>query len=189
MPTVSEFAGSALLHQGGSFEPQRKSNFALVIYGLDDAETLVLALKSSSVPNPAVNVQGIKYFNETMKYAGSVTPFADQTAVYHDYIDRQVLPVLSSWFKSVWCPETGSIGWAKDYKKRADIFLLPPGMPGGGCPGSVDAQAFRNRVWKIEGIFPSSLDYDDLDHDDDGTNAMVNMTFSIDRAYPQQMGS
>ena len=110
MPTVSEFAGNVLLHQGGSFEPQRKSNYALVIYGLDDADTLVLSLKSASVPPPSVNVQGIKYFNETMKYAGSVTPFEDQSAVYHDYIDRQVIPTLAKWFKSVWCPETGSIG-------------------------------------------------------------------------------
>ena len=189
MTTLSEFAGSVLLHQGGSFEPQRKSNYALVIYGLGDSETLVLSLKSATVPPPSINVQGIKYFNETMKYAGSVTPFADQTAVYHDYIDRQVIPVLSDWFKQVWCPDTGSIGWAKDYKRQADIFLLPPGMANASCAGTVDAQAFRNRVWRLDGVFPSSLDYDDLDHDDEGTNAMVTMTLSVDRAYPAQMVS
>ena len=123
MSALSKFAGSVLLQAGGSYEPQRKSNFALIIEG-DGLDNLILQLKDVDIPAITLTQKGIKYFNETMHYAGSVTPFADLTVNYHDYIDRNGLALLSAWYKQGFDPKTGAIGWAKDYKKNGQLPFL-----------------------------------------------------------------
>ena len=189
MANVSQFAGQALLHQAGAYEPQRKSNYSIVIHGLDGADDLVLSIKATSVPEMKMNVGKIKYFNETMKYAASVTEFADQTIVFNDYIDRNTLDILAAWYRKVWNPGTGGIGWATDYKLTADIYLLPPSMPGGGV-GAVTATPYGNRVWNLFGVWPSGLKSEQMDHEDDGGKPnLLTMTLQVDRAYPLSMAS
>lgn len=184
MAAVSQFAGDTLLHAGGSFEPQRKSNFALVVYDVGDIDSLVLSLKSTNVPEVSMAQGGIKFFNETMRYAGSVSPFADGNLMYNDYIDRKTLAALSAWMKQVWNPANGAIGWARDYKKTADIMLLPPGMPG-NVPGAVFSNPYQGRVWHLEGVWPKTLKSDDLDHSDEGTSpSLINLVLSVDRSVP-----
>lgn len=189
MAKLSPFAGNVLLAQGGGFEPQRKSNFCVIIPDLGDDETLVLSLKSAEPPPMAMVQQSIKGFNQSTHYAGAVAKFNNMPLQYHDYIDRQVLPTLSKWFKRVWNPETGGIGRASNYKKRGSLFLLPPGMEAGDAPGAVEAAAYKDRVWVLNGIWPLSLKQDQLDHDDEGTPALINLELSVDSCYPKSMVS
>lgn len=184
MPVVSTFAGNSLLHQSGGFEPLRQNNFAVIFYGVGDSDTLVLALRDTSVPGVKIVKKGMKYFNETMHYAGAVEPFESQTLHYVEYIDRNVLQTLWNWQENVWCPETGSIGRAASYKKSGDIYLLPPGAGGGQCPGAVSATD-GVRKWHLEGCWPENLKIaDTLSHDNDGDLVKIELTLSIDRAYP-----
>ena len=188
MANVSQFAGQALLAQQGSYEAQRTSQFACVINMDGATDDLVLSLKSSSVPEVKITQGGIKYFIETMRYAGSVAPFDDQTLVYNDYIDRATLDILSGWMAKVWNPATGAIGWARDYKKTASIYLLPPSMPGGGV-GAVTATPYGNRVWNLHGVWPKGLKIEQLDHESDGGKPnLITLTLSVDRAFPQALG-
>jgi hypothetical protein len=182
MPVVSSFAGDSLLHQSGGFEPLRASNFSVVFYGVGDSDLLVLSLRDTSVPAIKIAKKGLKYFNETMNYAGSVTQFESQTLTYIDYVDRNVLSVLDSWRKLVWCEETGSIGRAAAYKKQGDIYVLPPGMGGGGCPGAVNATD-GVRKWHLEGCWPESFGYETFNHDSEDL-VKIKLSLSIDRAYP-----
>lgn len=189
MPSVSKFAGNVLLHQGGSYEPQRKSNFALVIHDIEGSDDLILQLKDVDVPATTITQKGIKFFNETMHYAGSVTPFTDLTVNYHDYIDRRGLTSLSKWFRSVWNPATGAIGWAKDYKKKGELLMLPPGIPG-KFPGDVSAPAggaYDKRKWVLDGIWIKAFKPDAFDHENDGDNTLLNVVISVDRGYPIDM--
>ncbi len=187
MSAVSNFAGDALLHQSGNYEPQRKSNFAAVIYGVGDTDTLVLSLASCNVPEITIVEGRIKYFNETMKFAGSIAPFPDGSMVFNDFIDRSTLQTLANWMKQVANFSTGGIGWARDYKKKGSIILLPPSMPGGGV-GAVTSSPYRNRVWDMHGVWIKTLKYDDLSHDDDGsTPARITATFALDRCIPALM--
>lgn len=182
---LSQHSGKSLAHQSGAWEPQRTNNFAVVISGLQDVEKLVLSTKSIGLPGPGITKQSIRYFNEATHYAGGVEPVEDATISFRDYVDIDVIPILSAWFKLVWDPENGSIGWAKDYKKSGEVFLLPPSLPGGG---GVPATAFRNRVWALTGVFPIKFKYAQLDHDGTGENALIEMTLSVDRALPASMG-
>lgn len=183
MPVVSTFAGNSLLHQGGGFEPLRKSNFAAVFYGVGNADLFVLSLRETNFPAVKMVRKGMKYFNETMHYAGSVAPFEEQQLKYVDFMDRNLLKELWNWNEEVWCPESGSIGRAATYKKKGDIFLLPPGAGGGQCPGSVSHND-GVRTWHLEGCWPMSLNYDPAQHEDDGNPILINLTISVDRAIP-----
>jgi hypothetical protein len=186
MAAVSQFAGDSLLHQGGGFEPQRKSNFALVINGIgDSADSLVLSVDNSNVPSIQIVDGKIKYFNETMKYAGSVAPFEDQTIQYRDFIDQNTFQLLSAWMQQVINFQTGAIGFAKDYKKTGDILLLPPSTPNPQAPGAVQDSPYNNRMWNLVGIWPKQLKHDNVDAKDDGSSPMlITLVLSIDRAIP-----
>lgn len=180
---VSSFPGNSLLHQSGGFEPLRKSNFAVAFYGLPDTDLLTLSIRKVS-PNAAkITKNKVKYFNESINYAGSVTQFDSVTLTFLEYMDRSTTLSLWNWFTQVWCPDTGAIGLASSYKKRGDIFALPPGMGGGDCPGAVSSTDSSVK-WHLEGCFPTSLKFDEFSHEDEGTPVMVNLEISVDRAYP-----
>lgn len=189
---VSTFAGSSLLHQGGSYEPQRKANYAIVIAGVPGADKLTLFTKGLKVPSTAIAVGKIKHFNETMKYAGSVQPFENLTITFNDYIEVaggvSTLKLISDWYKQVICFKNGAIGYARDYKKQGDVLLLPPGIPNTSCPGAVTASVFKNRKFILQGVWPSKFDYEELDSEDTGEQpARFTLELTVDRAIPADM--
>jgi len=175
------------MQQGGSFEPQRASNFALIIPDVGDNETLVLSLKSAAIPALQVVKKGIKFFNTVSNYAGSLSQLENLSLEYHDYIDRDVLKIIARWYAKVYCPKTGAIGWTKDYKRNGSLFLLPPGMPSSDCPGAVDSQEYNDRTYVLKGVFPITLKYPQLDHDSEGENTLISLDLSVDLAYPKSM--
>lgn len=187
MSFSSEFAGNTLLHEQGAYEPQRKSNFALVLNNVNGQDTLTLSVKDVTLPSTALVQKGIKSFNQTMHYAGSVSPFADLAVNFHDYVDQSVLGSLAAWFKQTFDPATGAIGWAKDYKKSGTLYMLPPGISG-ATPGTVDiGSATADRTWVLQGVWLRDFKPDMFDNEDDGGNTLLQCQFSIDVAYPAVM--
>jgi hypothetical protein len=171
----------------GEYEPQRKSNFALVLLDVSNTDQLTLAIKDVDLPPTAFVQKGIKMFNETMHYAGSVQPFTDLTVNFHDYIDKPILTAITAWAQSVWNPNTGAINWARNYKKSGVLYMLPPGLSG-TVPGAVETTgATADRQWRLEGIWIKSFKPDQFDNENDGDNTLINVVFSVDRAYPLPM--
>ena len=183
MAIVSSFAGNSLLHQGGGFQPLLKPNFSVVFYGVGNIDLFVLSIRETNFPALAAVKKPFKYFNESMHYAGAMSPFESQTLKFVDYMDRDLLKQLWGWWEEVWCPETGSIGKASSYKKSGDIFLLPQGGSGGKCPGTV-SHTDGVRTWHIEGAWPVKLNYDGAQHENDGDPILIDLELSVDRAYP-----
>lgn len=187
MPKLSSLATNTLLQQDGAFEPQRESNFAVIIPGVDQGDLLVLSVKSADVPGMNVVKKGIKYFNTTAFYAGALSPVENFTIEYHDYLDRDILAILARWHRKVYNPDTGAIGFARDYKRDGSLFLLPPGMPAADAPGVVESTEYMDRTFRLRGIWPSVLKYPTLSHDSEGENAIIKVDFSVDMAYPKSM--
>lgn len=185
MALVSPFAGNSLLAQDGAFEPQRKSNFALIIPDIG-GDLLVLSVKNVKPPGIGVSNPALKHFNTPVKYAGAMESTENMPISYYDYLDTDVLDRLSAWFKQVYNPVTGAIGRARDYKRRGSLLLLPPGMEPSAAPGIVDSRAYRNRVWVCRGLFPKKLAPDDFDHESDAP-AMINLELSCDMCYPRAL--
>lgn len=184
---ISQHAGQTLAHQGGSYEPQRKAHFAIVIAGLSDTEKLVLSTQSLKIPTMKLSTQAIKYFNNSVHYAGALEPFQDGTVSFRDFVDVDVIGVLAKWFQQSYNPSTGGIGWARDYKKTAEIYLLPPSTPNAAAPGAVGLQPFGNRLYKMTGVWLSALEYPELDHTSAGDQVVVSATLTVDTAFPAAM--
>ena len=96
------------------------------------------------------------------------------------------LALLSAWYKQGFDPKTGAIGWAKDYKKNGQLLMLPPGIAG-VTPGAVSEYSADVRSWKLQGLWIKSFKPDGFDHDNDGDNTLLNVLFSVDRAFPEAM--
>jgi hypothetical protein len=186
MGMLSQFAGNTLMHQGGSFEPQRTNNFALVVTGIPNAANLTLFTKGVELPGVGITVKQIGFFNEFVKYAGRIKPFEDVTATFHDYLDADTVGFLSAWYNIVVNFQNGAIGFAKDYKKQGSVYLLPPGMPG-QSPGAVDTVPYNNRIWNLSGMWPSDMKLGGFDNDGEGENQLITMRFTIDRGIPAQL--
>jgi hypothetical protein len=185
MANISKFAGSALAHQGGGYQPQRKDNFAVLITGIQNVDVVALSVSTFTIPELAIQQGKVKHFNETTFYAGSRKPTDSGVMTVVDYIDKDLLAILIQWKRQVYNPNTGAIGWAANYKKRGEVILLPPGT-NAAVPGAVNAQG--NRKWILEGVWPMSLKYDELNMEDEGTTpAKISLNLSIDRCIPLGM--
>lgn len=182
---VSKFAGSMLAHQGGGYQPQRKDNFAVLIAGLQNLDVVALSVAKASIPALKMTQGKVKHFNETTFYAGSRAPTDGGTITIIDYLDKDLVSILAQWYKQVYNPTTGGVGFAADYKRTGEILLLPPGTRG-GFPGAVLAES--QRKFRMHGVWPMEFKYDDLSHEDDGgTPAQITLTLSVDRCIPISM--
>jgi len=155
--------------EGGSFEPQRKNNFTLVI-PVDDSTLIQRALDSFPLAKEANDEIAINFGNEVRKVAGKAT-YESLQLVLKDFVDEQVAQQLITWRRLVYDPNTGAIGLAKDYKKSGEVIMFGPN-------GEVE------RTWEIIGIWPSKLDPGNGDMNANENNK-ITTTLTIDKAIEQ----
>lgn len=171
MPIPGIISAAHLAPARGFFEPQRSNNWTLEI-ALDDVGDQLLimsALEELEIPTTTIQPLELRDGNEVRKVAGSVTFQAVQLTL-KDFIDMNVAQAVERWFRQVYNAQTGSIGLARDYKKSADIILTAPDMS-------------RVRVWKLEGVWPSSVSRGRLSKLN-VDKIQYTVTLEIDTAYP-----
>ena len=154
-----------------SYEPQRQNNATLYIYGVTGStgggdDVLALSLKSFTGPTISNDVKQVRYMNEARKFAG-VPQFGDMDVMYHDYVDATVVPLLLNWRAQVYDPTTGSIGFKKNYAKRADVVMFAPDKT-------------LQRTYNILGIWPASFSHAPFDQDSDDL-VMISMRLCVDK--------
>ena len=139
-------SASAILPADGGYEPQRKTNFSLVmnIPGVGQGgRTLALSLDSVGEPKVSVERGEVKFGNQTRKYAGLPTTTIDQI-VFKDWVDKDVFNLLWQWWRKVYNARTGKIGSVEDYKVNAHLMKFGP-------------DGDNVRVWELVGVWPSSV--------------------------------
>ena len=155
------------------YNPQRKSNFTLIVNGLEglkrvgsahddsanviaDAQNqIILALKSSDVPKVAIGKSEIKRGNSTIKFAGKPT-FEDITFTVYDYMGSNVKDTLLAWQNLAYNTRYDYIGNAANYKKTCQLIEYTP-------------DATMVRYWDITGAWLSNVEADGFEVDDEGT--------------------
>lgn len=155
---------------GGGYEIQRQNNALLYVVGLDGNSNDVLTLSLQSFPLPKVSsgIIEVPFVNEKRKFAGAIT-YDDLTIVFNDYVDRPTAEVLFRWRYSVQNPDTGAVGYKRDYAKEGRMVKFGP-------DGTAD-----DREWELRGIWPSTMDAGEVDFA--GEDAVkINMTLTIDTA-------
>lgn len=164
--------------QGGGFEPMRVNHMQLIITGLDGQnssrdDVLTLSIASFPLPKRSVGVTTIGYLNETRKFPGR-TEYEAMQLSFHDYMDKDVAGILQRWFALVSDPVTGKNGLAANIKKTCYIKQYSP-------------DGLSERLWRLEGCWPSNVDPGDCDQDGDG-DVRINVTLEIDKFYPEFAG-
>ena len=164
-------SASHLAPSKGFFEPQRQYNWSLEI-ALDDAGDQLLimqGLESFAAPSESNEEITLDYANEKRYVAGKAS-FETADLVLKDFVDMGVAHAVIKWRRSVYNPETGSIGLARDYKKNADLTLMAPNQS-------------TVRIWKLFGIWPMAVKYGDLNMTA-SDKVLISVTLRYDRAVP-----
>jgi len=152
---------------GGGFEPQRVFNWVLILPGVDDPELIRLACERVQLPRLSTAVMHLRYMNEDVKVSGGASVDSN-TIVVRDFVDRKVLATLNAWMEQVHDPATGNIGYASQYKKQATVQLLDPA-------GEVKRQATAKGIW------PSSMNFTDLDYNADTGEVKITLVLQVDK--------
>ena len=168
---IDNLSGDFLAAQKGAYEPQRKYNFLLEV-GLDfpsDAELLQLSLGDGALPQESNDEIELPWVNE-YRYVAGKTRFQQSTWRFKDYVDKNTASVISRWRQTVYDPERGSVGLARNYKRIGSVRMFAP-------DGSSE------RVWEYKGLWPQSVNYGDLSMGDNDI-VMIEVTFRYDKAVP-----
>lgn len=164
---MAEVLGASHLASAG-WEIQRRNNFEISIAGIGESERLLtLSVVSGALPSESNNVLNVQYGNTEIKVAGTYT-IQSGTLVVRDFIQKDMEAVIEEWRSLVYNKETDGVGFASDYKKQARVIQFAP-------DGSYE------RTWKIEGVWPSSVDYGSLSQSDNSLKE-ISITLEYDKA-------
>lgn len=169
---------AAFMSYEPKYEVQRTNNFRFIIdlsefnngtgNNVSSGEIIELACDTAGLPTVTNDPIELDYGNSNVKVAGKAT-VDDVTVAVKDFIEPDVEGILWQWRLKVYNPQTGKVGWAKNYKKQAKVVQYGPN-------GEVQ------RSWVLDGVWPTSLDLGDLDYSS-GDKKQVSMNLSVDNAY------
>lgn len=159
---LAQLSANHIGAQGGGYEPVFTNAFTIIFVGLEvfgnAGDLLSLNVQSVAFPKETTAVIEVPYRNEVRKFAGKTT-FDDLQVQFIDYVDRAAAIVLRRWRKVCYDSQTGSIGRARDYKKRARIEY-----------GARDIASIQNgeyREQELRGVWLSQYDGGDGDYGND----------------------
>ena len=173
----------------GQFEPQRVSNFLLLIMppalvnyggaqGRSAQQVLALSVVDFPMPEETTNRIELHYGNE-VRYVAGKTTYSEEMLHVVDYVDEPVAEILYGWRRLVYNPgETarsgafsflpaGGVGYASQYKRDGIIQWRDP-------------QGQLSRSWKLIGLWPDKIRFGSGDMSKSDKN-VIDITFSVDR--------
>lgn len=164
---MAEILGASHLASAG-WEIQRRNNFEIAIAGVGDSERLLtLSVVSGALPSESNGVLEVNYGNTLIKVAGTYN-IQSGSLVVRDFIQKDMEQIIEDWRALVYNKDTDAVGFAADYKKQARITQFAP-------DGS------HERVWKVEGVWPSSVDYGSVSQSDNSLKE-ISITLEYDKA-------
>lgn len=170
-----------LAAQDGGFEPQRQNNGLLFIEGLQifgDSQfqgnsVITLSIESFTFPKRRNDPNELPFLNQVRKFPGPAQ-YDDVELVLRDFVDQPTLTTMQNWANAVHDPVTGRQGLCRDIKREAFAHWIAP-----------DGRS--SRVYKLEGVWPISVDPGDADMNSPDKN-LINCQLSVDKAYPVDIG-
>ena len=172
MSVTGTILGASHLASAG-YEVQRTNNFEIQLDVSDDTgkqRTIVLSVVSGFLPNESNEVIQLNYGNTQITVAGAARPNNSGSVVIRDLLEpgSDVEKIIDEWRAKVYDKETDKIGFAAAYKKDATITQYAP-----------DGSYLR--VWNLEGVWPSAVDYGQISYDSPGVKT-INVTLQYDKA-------
>lgn len=167
---MARMGASHLAPQGGGYEPQRKFDFELQLYGVPGAEVIKLSVKSFTPPAATNDPIELGYLNSIIKVAGQ-GKWSQAEITCRDMVDMPTYSSIMQWKKMVHNPDNDNIGLASSYKKQGELILIGPDGSG-------------ERKYKFIGLWPQEVKGDPVDNQANEVY-MINVTLACDKAIPQ----
>lgn len=170
------------LNSSTLYEPQRSNHFEVYIYlpkaltngdaskANELAQYITLAVTSFSLPQITTDTVDIPYGNTKISLAGKASFSNADSLECIDYIGADIEGILYSWQNLVYNPETSQVGWAYNYKTKAQVVEY---AGDGSCVSA----------WILEGVWPKSVTYGSGMSKDQGGLKKVTCSLSYDVAY------
>lgn len=193
--TTNTIGSYHLMNNPNLYEIQRRNNFEISIdlgsdiiqtsygnaiqkagtSGINDSsayvvapdEKLTISVTNCSVPHFSQDAIRVKRGNNEIRYAG-VPKFDSGSITFNDYIGAEIVDILYAWQNKAYNVYTEKVGLVEDYKKTATLTEYTP-----------DYQVVR--VWKLYGVWVSSIKEDGFDYESGGKNT-VSCTLEYDKA-------
>lgn len=164
-----EHLNAGFMSVASTYEVQRTNNFRISFDQTVDPKGFIeLACTSTGLPTISNDPIELSHGNSKIKVAGQANT-DDISVSVKDFIEADIEKILWDWRLKVYNPETGKVGWAKNYKKDATIIQYGPN-------GEV------LRKWQCSGVWPTSLDLGEMSYE--GSDAKsITMNLSVDEAY------
>lgn len=156
-----------LAEMKGAYEPQRTFDW-VINFPIPKAGEITLAVESAWMPTEMNEPIELHYGNEVQYVAGKARWEFGQLVI-RDMVDKDIAQALADWRKTVYNPQTGQIFFAANYKVMGDLILLDPTGAG-------------DRVWKVEGLWPSQVSFGSIDYTQNDI-VRLQVTIAFDRAY------
>lgn len=164
---ISGFAQSK-----AGLEPHRTYDFNLQILGIPNngESDLNLSVDTGALPNPSFEEITLGYGNDSIYIAGKavVEPITFQ---FKDFMEPATARILWNWYLQHYDPETGVQHLARQYKKSAILWKLPP--------NSVTRSGGRR--WRLEGLWIQNANFGSLDFNTSDI-IRIECAFRFDRA-------
>lgn len=175
------YNGASHFANDANYEVQRSNHFEIVIdlaaigLGVEDANSsdsyqtaIRLCCTSAPIPSIQINPQQLRHGNELINVAGSPQWNEINISVY-DVIGRDMAGLLQQWFWRVFDPNTHTMGLVVSYKTTATIYEYSP-----------DASVIR--AWTVFGVFPTRLEFGQMQANGQGEPVTIQMTLAVDKS-------
>jgi hypothetical protein len=148
----------------GKQEPSFQWAFYVVIPSLgDDAQYYVATV---TLPSVTWETTEVPYFSQKKKFASRFN-VNEMTCVLKDYVDFNTAAKAWKWWNSVGDIESGTVKVPSEYKKDGSLLKC-------------DGRGSPIQTWKLQGCFPSAMEFGDLDYS--GTDIVqISITLTIDK--------
>ena len=148
------------------FEGKRQYDWIFAIEGIDS-----FLMKTASRPSYTIAETVINYMNSKRYLAGKRT-FAPLNVTLYDPIAPSGAQQVMEWIRTIDESVSGRNGYADFYKRDCQIKMTDP-------IGTVI------ELWDIKGVFPTSINYNSLNYDDDSTLMTIDLTLRFDNCILQ----
>ena len=173
---TESYSGADHFKDNVNYEIQRQNHFEISIdlqrLALGPSNTyqehIRLCCTKASIPNLSIQPVDLKHGNETIHVAGAPSFERSSVSVY-DTIGSDMANMLQLWFWRIFNPNTHLMGLVSSYKTDAQLYLYSP-----------DASVIR--CWDLIGVFPTSLNFGDMNADGNGQVQQITMDLSVDRS-------
>jgi hypothetical protein len=148
---------------GATGEPLRVNQWEIDIPSVSN---LPLYATQVRLPEQSVGQLVIRHFNQLAKVAGQ-TDIDDLSVTIRDVVTPDVYQSFMDWWKQVYDPETGAIGYKSEYARRGFAYRY-------------DSKGALMRTFELYNLWPTRVPSGDFNYDS-SDGVLIEVPLSCDR--------